>query len=380
MRAKRRGPKGAGTVYPRPGGRWSGQLTTADGQRKTVSGGSQADVVDKLRKLRQQLSSGLPAPDERITLAAFLEEWLAATAPRLRPSTARRYQQLVRHQIIPTWGRLRLARVRPQEVGAGLIALQQGGLSPRSCAHVRAVLRTALADAEKWGQVGRNVARLADAPRVPHEPPKMLTSDEAQAVLRAMADPGLRRLATIAVNTGLRQGELLGLSWSDMDRKGGALHLTHALQRVGGAYQLVEVKSASSRRSIPLTPAAAEALDKERRAQLEARVAAGRRWREPIPGLVFTTGTGQPRSGTAITHSYQEALTKAGLPVIRWHHLRHAFAGLLLTSGADLATVSHLLGHSSVSLTASTYAGIAPSLRADAVERLGRLLGAAKED
>lgn len=134
------------------------------------------------------------------------------------------------------------------------------------------------------------------------------------------------------------------------------------------------MKSNSSRRTVPLSDVAAATLDAERKAQLETRLLAGGRWREPLPGLCFTTATGLPRNGPTLTHQFERALQRAGLPVIRWRHLRHAYAGLMLGSGSDLATVSGLLGHSSVALTASTYAGVMPSLKRGAADRLGLLL------
>jgi integrase len=193
-------------------------------------------------------------------------------------------------------------------------------------------------------------------------------------VLDALADPGLRRLATVAVHSGLRQAELLGLRWSDVDWQARELHVSQALQRVDGAYRLVEVKSNTSRRTVPLTAPAAEALAQERQSQLEARLLAGSTWREPIDGLCFTSPTGTPRSGSVVTHAFAAALAKAGVSPMRWHDLRAAFGGLLLASGVDLATVSNLLGHSSISITASTYAGVLPSLKRDAADRLERLL------
>jgi integrase len=166
----------------------------------------------------------------------------------------------------------------------------------------------------------------------------------------------------------------LGLRWQDVDWRTAELHVSQALQRLGGTYQLVDVKSRTSRRALPLTPTALDVLIQERQSQEDARTAAGRRWREPIPGLIFTTATGQPRNGGTITHHFATALAAAGLAPMHWHHLRHAFAGLMLASGVDLGTVSSLLGHSSFSLTLSTYAGVAPSLKRQATDQLGRLL------
>jgi integrase len=236
------------------------------------------------------------------------------------------------------------------------------------------VLRSALTDAERHHHVALNAAKLSNSIRVPHQRPKVLTPDEARAVVAALPDPGLRRMATVSVNCGLRQGELLALTWGSVNWETRELHVSQSLQRVDKEYRLAEVKSSTSQRTLPLTAAAMEALAQERRAQLEARLLAGGKWREPIAGLCFTSPTGQPRSGSVVTHAFVAALAKAGLPSLRWHDLRVAFGGLLLASGVDLAVISRLLGHSGIAITARTYAGVGPSLERDAADRLERAL------
>lgn len=361
---------GMGSITHRADGRWQGRVMV-DGERRSVYATSQQECVAKLKDLQVGVKKGLPAVDGRATVASYVDTWLGSVASRVRPRTMRHYAYMV-GLISGQIGRVKLAKLSPQDVAGMLSQMQASGLSPQTCAHARAVLRTALADAERGGMVSRNVAGLASAPRVPHQQPRILAPEQAQALLDALPDAGLRRMATLAVHTGLRQGELLGLRWQDA--ADGELHVTQALQRLGGQYQLVEVKSRTSRRTVPLTAAAGDALAEERQSQLEARLAAGSRWQESIPGLAFTTATGEPRSGSAITHQFADALSAAGLPPMHWHHLRHAFAGLMLASGSDLSTVSSLLGHTSVNLTASTYAGVMPSLKRQAADRLGRLL------
>ncbi|MGH7611644.1 MAG: tyrosine-type recombinase/integrase [Candidatus Dormibacteria bacterium] len=360
--------------------RWEGRLNTGTDSKgrhyRSVYGATQQEVIDKLKLEAGRLSKGLPAGDRRVTVATYLKSWLETVEPRLRPSTMTRYRQIVQGQLIPHLGRAKLTELTPANVGTMLARLQTSGLSPRTAGHCRAVLRAALADAERNGEVSRNVAKLSDAPRVPRTDPKVLTPVEARTVLEAMADPALRRLATVALNSGLRQGELLGLRWRDVDFESGELHIGQALQRVQNRPQLVEVKSSSSRRTVPLTEDGLAALREEQQAQRLAQLGAGSRWRPAIADLVFTTDLGKPRHGSSVTHAFEDALSRADLPKLRWHHLRHAYAGLVLASGVDLATVSHLLGHSSVALTASTYAGVGPSLRQDAAKRLGSLLRA----
>lgn len=378
MTQKRRG-SGEGSIRQRADGRWEGRIeagwsATGARRRASVFGRTRLEVVGKLRQLQAQRAAGLPVVDGRTTVGSYLNRWLETVQPRVRPATHVRYKGIVTGQLVPSIGRIRLAALQPQQVAGMLAQLQRDGLAPRTVHHARAVLRTALSDAERLGVVTRNVAKLTEAPRVPSPAPRVLSPAEARAVLEAMSDPELRRLATVAVNTGLRQGELLGLRWSDVDLRAPELHVTMALQRLGGETRLVETKSRTSRRTVPLTADAVEALSQERRVQLEARLAAGGRWTEPIPGLVFTTATGAPRSPSAVTHQFAESLAAAGIPHLRWHDLRAAFGGLMLASGSDLATVSSLLGHSSIAITASTYAGVLPSLKKDAAQRFERLM------
>ncbi|MGH7666023.1 MAG: tyrosine-type recombinase/integrase [Candidatus Dormibacteria bacterium] len=378
-KGRRRG-SGEGSVFQRGDGLWVAALGAAwdrkGRSRKVAYARTQAEAIHRLDRLKAEAGAGLPPVDNRVTVGKYLEGWLAAVEQKVRPRTRQHYAYVVGllRGPVANIGGVKLAKLQPVQVEEMLARLGASGLSPRTCWHARSVLRTAFGDGMRLGIVGRNPAQLADPPRVAHEPPRVLTPEQTLSLLNAISEPGLRRLATVAVHTGLRQGELLGLRWADLDAPAGELHVTRALQRLDGAYQLVEVKSRNSRRTVPLTSAAVEALDAERRAQLEARLAAGARWREPIPGLVFTTTTGQPRSASAITHAFADQLAAAGLAPMHWHHLRHAFAGLMLASGSDLGTVSSLLGHTSVALTASTYAGVMPSLKRSAAEQLGRLL------
>jgi integrase len=271
-------------------------------------------------------------------------------------------------------GRVKLARLSPADVEGMTARLAASGLSPQTCAHARATLRVALRDAQRKDRVTRNVAQIALGPTVPASEPRLLSPEAAWGVIEAMADPQLRRMVIVAVHSGVRQGELLALRWENVDWQRSEVHVSKALGRVADTYQLTDVKSRKSRRALPLTPVALEALTQERDSQSQARAAAGKRWREPIPGLIFTTATGQPRNGTTITHQFADALAVANLAPMHFHHLRHGFAGLMLGAGVELATVSALLGHSSVSLAARTYAGVERSLKHDATDRLARRL------
>lgn len=374
-------PSGEGTLYQRKSdGRWVGAITTgwsAKGQRRElVYGRTRAETHKKMQALQARRVSGLPKLDGRTPLRTYLAAWAEAKAATVRPRTAEHYRWAVTTLTSPAAGlsRQKLAQLSPSEVEGALRRLQDSGFSPRSCAHVRAVLRNALRQALRDGLVARNVAELAEGPEVPSGAPRILEAAEVEALLAAIPDAGLRRLVTVSVHTGLRQGELLGLRWSDVNWAKGEVRVSMTLQRLAGEYRLAPVKTKGSERRVPLTSDAVAALEEERRAQAEARPAAGRRWKAPVADLVFTTPTGQPRSGSSLNHQLHRACEAAGLEPLRWHHLRHAFAGLMLGAGVELAVVSQLLGHSSAAFTADVYGGILPGLKRQAADRLGELL------
>jgi len=364
---------GEGSVYQRKDGRWVASVTT-DGTRRAAYRRTREEAAAALQQLQQQAGAGLPAPDQRATVGTYLARWLSEVTPRLRTTTATRYAGLVRGQIIPSIGRIKLHQLQPSDVAKMMLQVQRSGLSARTAAHCRAVLRAALSDAERDGLVHRNVAKLADAPHLAPPQPAVLSPDEVRAILDACTDPTLRRLAVVAITTGLRMGEQLGLRWADIDFERRCLHVRQSLQRAAGAYTLVEPKSATSRRVVALPEAALDALREERREQAAAQLAAGGRWHQPIPDLCFTTAGGQPRNGTSLIHLFQGALQRAGLRQLRWHDLRAAHGALMLAGGADISVVSRKLGHSSVSLTSRHYGGIADSLQQDAADRLGAML------
>lgn len=374
----RRG-RGEGSLWQRRDGRWEGRVQlgwSPDGRRQYRSdiARTQMEAIARLKAVRGLVEDGLRVAPAGLTVGTYLARWLADAGPRLRPSTFTRYTGLVRGQLIPQLGRVKLAKLNPSDVGRMMGEVQMSGLSARTASHCRAVLRAALSDAERDGLIRRNVARLADAPHLAPPQPVVLAPADVWGVLDAGAEPSLRRLAVVAITTGLHEGEQLGLCWDDIDFERHCLHVRTTLQRADGAYSLSEPKSATSRRVVALPDSALEALRDERREQLAAQLAAGGRWHQPIEHLVFTTALGAPRNGPSVTHLFQDALASAGLPKLRWHDLRAAHGALLLAGGTDISVVSRKLGHSSVSLTSRHYGGVADALQQEAADRLGVLL------
>jgi integrase len=313
--------------------------------------------------------------DERQTLAAFLERWLAdVVQPSVRPSTFTSYRMLTRRHVIPGLGQHRLSKLTPQDVQTFYNGRRAVGLSPRTVQYLHAILRRALGQAVKWSLVPRNVALLTERPNARRPEIRPLDPDQIRAFLTAAAGDRLEALYTVAVAVGLRQGEALGLRWEDVDLDGATLQVRHALQRIEGRMQLVEPKTDKSKRTIALPAVAVTALRAHRTRQLEERLWAGSRWQEW--GLVFTSTIGTPLDGTNVTKGFQRLLHKAGLPHQRFHDLRHACATLLLVQGTHPRVVMEVLGHSQIGLTMNTYSHVMPSLRREAAESRDAVWGA----
>jgi len=200
-----------------------------------------------------------------------------------------------------------------------------------------------------------------------------LTPDEARVFLAAIRGDRLRALYAVALTMGLRQGEALGLQWQDIDLSMGYLRVAKQLQRVNGAFQLVEPKTPRSRRTLALPPSIAAALRQHKELQISERRSAGEHWEES--GLVFTTDRGRPLDGTVVSHHFHRVLDRAGLPQRRFHDLRHSCATLLLVQGVSARVVMDLLGHSQIALTMNTYTHVLPELRREAADRMEALIG-----
>lgn len=325
--------------------------------------------------------------DERQTVAQYLAHWLHQCAkPVVRPSTFRRYGDMVRLHIAPELGAIRLSKLTPQHVQAFLnrkcgapsaSRTKVGrptprGLSPRTVRHCHAVLRVALGQALRWGLVSRNVAALVSPPRVEHTEVQPFNPEEARHFLGAVQGDRLEALYTVALACGLRQGEALGLLWDDVDLDAGSLRVCHALQRVDGVLTLVEPKTARSRRNIALPALVVKALRAHRARQLQERLLAGQRWEDT--GFVFTTTIGTPLDARNVQDGFKAVLARAKLRQQRFHDLRHGAASLLLAQGVQPRGVMEILGHSQIGITLNLYSHVMPELLRDAADKMDAVL------
>lgn len=375
---KRRG-HGEGSIYKRNDGRWETRISLGwkDGKRdrKVLYGRTRREVADKLAAALKAVQAGEPLADQRTTVEQFLASWLPSVEPTLRPATWRRYEQYARLHVVPQLGRRRLATLDPQHLQRLYADRLAAGLSPQTVVHLHRFVHRALGQAMRWSLVPRNVADLVDPPRVDRHEVTALTPDQAHRFLDAARGDRLEALYVLALYTGMRQGELLGLRWVDVEERNRALRVRRSLQ-VGkdGRWVLGEPKTQSSRRPILLTAGALAALGRHREHQAAEREWMGETWQDH--GLVFTDGLGGPlRPQNLIRRSFVPLLERAGVPRVRFHDLRHTVATLLLEEGVHPKVVGALLGHSAIAVTVDLYSHVTATMQAQAVDTLDRVLG-----
>jgi integrase len=342
-------------------------------KRKTFTAPTRKEAQALLTEALHKHAHGLPVAPERQTVAAYLQRWLREfKESQVRYSTQQRYKQLVARHIEPAIGRVILSKLTGMDVQTLMNAALKSGLSPRSVQYIHTTLRQALEQATKLDLVERNVASLVDPPTVPRHEITPFDQGQTLEFLKAADGHRFQFLFLLALASGLRQGELLGLRWQDVDFQAGILHVRHGLQRQKGKLVLIETKTEKSRRALPLAPIATDALKGQLAAQRRHQLAHGESWN--ADGFVFTSEKGTPLDATNVSHEFRKLVATTNLPQIRFHDLRHTCATLLLLQGVDMNTIKDILGHSQISLTMNTYAHVLPIMKRHAADRLNAAL------
>ena len=321
-------------------------------------------------RLRDQ---GIDIAPNRITVAEYLERWLSDYAePNVAPSTLQRYQQICR-RLAEHLGALRLQALRPAHIQTTYSRLRENALAPRTVLHHHRVLKEALRHAVGWQLLERSPADAVSAPRPERVEMRALDADEVERLVNACEDDDLRRLVFVAVSTGLRLGELLGLRWVDLDLEAGTAAVRRTSQYLGpDGVKLRAPKTARSRRTISLSPSTVVVLREHRVAQNERRLRMGPSYGDQ--GVVFAGHDGRLVAPYSASAEFRKVVRRLGLTGFRFHDLRHTSATLALQAGVPAKVVSERLGHASVAFTLDTYAHVLPDQQRQAADLMDSLL------
>ncbi len=355
---KRRG-NGEGSISRHPKRNlWMARYTVetpAGTKRRTVYGKTRAEVRDKLAKAVADRADGIVFDDENMTVGEYLDGWLKGSVRgSVRDSTYDCYEIICRKHIGSVLGGKKLSKLTAMHVQRFYRDRLDTGLAPATVHKCHTVLHKALKQAVEWNLVPRNVADAVKAPRpAPRKEMRALSPEEARRLLEAARDDRLETLYVLAVSTGMREGELLGLKWADVDLETEALRVRRTLTRHGGKVALGEPKTKKSRRTVRLTPRAAEALKRHRARQAEEKLKVGSLYEDQ--GLVFAgEGGGLVNPSNLRQRSFLPLLKRAGLAGITFHDLRHTCASLLFQRNVHPKFVQELLGHASIVITLDT--------------------------
>lgn len=371
-----------GLYYAPSRGMWVGSIDliedgTGKRRRKYVSARKQEDALAKLRKARANLERTGHAGDNKITVDAWLTEWLTTiVAQRVRPTTLAWYASIVKEHVSPALGRKRLAELTPAQVRQAEQAVNAAGKNSTARAFHR-VIRAALTDAHKDGLIPRNVAEHVKPPASTSTEREALTAAEATTLVEATADDPMNSRWIFALYTGTRRGEGIGLEWERVDLDAGTADISWQLQRLkltsegvpdvrkefeyrplAGGLVLTRPKTTAGQRVIPLPPLVLDALKAHGKDRVKR-------------GLVWTNPDGTPIDPRADSRAWTAAVTKAKVTKVPLHSARHTTATLLLEAGVDGRVVQQILGHSTVTVSHG-YQHVSLDL---AREALGRIAG-----
>jgi integrase len=354
-------------------------------QRRKRGIATKKEAQAKLTELLTSLAQRTYVPPSKVTLAAFLQdEWLPAIRSTVRPSTHNSYGRILRIHVIPKRvGGVQLQAVEPPMLNALYADLLAGGLSERSVQYAATILHRAFRDAVRWGRLARNPADAADPPRPKASERREMRTWSAAEVRTFLAATTADRLAAcwrVFVSTGLRRGEVLALTWQDVNLEEAWLSVRRTIvevEAVGGrahTWAWSTPKTKKGTRRVSLDPETVAALRAHRARQLAERLALGEGYATGL-GLVFCKIDGDVMHPKALSYFFDQAVKKASVTPISLHSARHTWASLALAAGIHPRVVQERLGHSTISVTLDTYSHVTMTMQADAADKVAALFG-----
>jgi len=381
---------GEGTIYKRKDGKWCGQLTigtTPEGKqkRKSFYGDTRKEVARKMTEMKHKLFTGTYIEQTNMKLGNWLKKWVKGRKSSLAYSTYRNYEMMIRNHLIPTLGRTKLKELNARQVQELLnYKLEhgkvngEGGLSASSVKYIYTTLHAALEQAVKERLIPNNICVAVEVPKKQEET-KLHTWNNKQVMqfLNHAKDFRFYEVFFLALNTGMRKGELLGLKWQDINFSKNKIEVKRQLTRTDEGLIFKKVKTKSGNRTIPVTDEVAKFLKSHKIRQSEQRLALGDGYNQN--DLIACNGIGNALDGRNLNREFKKIIDKAGLPEIRFHDLRHTFSTTYLQNGGNIKTLQQILGHSSITVTIDTYSHVTDEMLYQASKNISTMYKAGNQ-
>lgn len=389
---KRKRGQGDGTIRQKPNGLWEARYTIGKDvngrqKQKSVYGKTEAEVVEKLNRLKSDVYTGKHIENKNIRLGEWLKDWIEIYKKHsVRPTTFECMMFYSKHIYAHDISCLRLVELKSihfQKFYADKIKT----LAPASVRKLHNILKSCLNQAEKNEMINYNPVKRAEPPAMQKPEIEILLPEEQKEFIKALEGEKLKPLFLLALQTGLRIGELLALKWDAIDFKNHTLTVNGTTKRVVEQFEkdyegiksrivLQEPKTRNSVRTVPLMASAYENLILLNRRQKLKAIKDGKPFDRAK--IVFSTASGSYIESKNVNRILYRVLEKAGLKRLSFHSMRHTFVSRMLEEGIDIKTISEIIGHSKTSFTLDTYAHILPSNKHDAVKKLDYLFDAKK--
>jgi integrase len=379
-----------GHIRERSPGHWAIVLDAHDegtGERKRrwhSFTGTKRQAQAECARLITELKSGNALEPNKATVAQFLGRWLDHIKTQVSPKTHERYGGIVNQNLIPAIGSVKLNKLKPIQISTAYSAALtsgrrdggEGGLSPRTVGHMHRVLKQALGQAVRWGELNRNPADAVDPPKTEWKPMQTYDLSETVKLIEALRDTPLFVPTLLAVLCGLRRGEICALRWRNVDLANGQLSVVQSLEQTKAGLRFKSPKSGKGR-TVALSATVVEELraHRVRRAQDLLKFGVGL----ADDDLVIAHPDGSMVTPIYISQLWGRKIADTGLTRLRFHDLRHAHATHLLANGVHPKVASERLGHSKVGITLDLYSHVIPGMQEDAAAMVDRALAAARE-
>ncbi len=371
MAKKIRG-RNEGSIHKRSYGAYRAQIYL-DGKRVGKTFKTKAEAQDWLSQMKYHLGRGYDLEGSQMTLREYLQQWLKTKSASVRESTLYQYRLQIQNHIIPTLGDVPLQELRLARIENFYADLLASGLSIRTVRYVHSVLHRALEKAVQYDLVVRNPAHGANLPKYSHKEMIVLDVYQVSQFLIAAQGSYYEALYHLAIKTGMRQGELFGLKWTDLQWQSGTLQVQRQVKRVpGSGWQFAEPKTKKGRRKIQLGEGTLRVLRIHRTRQEQQKQLARGGWQEH--GLIFPNSVGTPGDPSNLRKDFLRVLEAAMLPRLRFHDLRHTAASLMLNNGVPPIVVSRILGHAKPSTTMDIYGHLLSDMQHEAARIMDELV------
>ena len=371
--AKKRA-NGEGNIRKRDDGKgWEARYYDDQGKRHSVYGKTQGEVRKKLASALAEKQTDDDADESDLTIAQWLEIWQRDFLGNVKPGTAVSYEMQIRVHILPTLGEIKLTALKTPVVQRLYNQKLAQGLSPKSIKNIHGCLHRALDIAVRIGYLTKNPTSACILPTVRQAEIHPLDTPDLKKLLEAIHGNEYEALIMTAIFTGMRSGELLGLTWDCIDFDNGIIRVIKQLvqpRKKGRSYTFGTPKNGKGRTLTP-APFVIDVLREHKKAQALQRLAIGPAWDDGgFPNLVFTHPDGSHLSQPTVWKALQRILEKAGLENHRFHDLRHTYVVNAFRAGDDVKTVQQNAGHYSAAFTLDRYAHVTETMRKESADRM----------